>query len=105
MAACSSAIPRRLINARTAGYLTRWYYDIGAKVKKGALLAEIATPEVDQQLAQAQADLATPTIDVAELAAAAAGKHDDADVDLARDRRLEGREAHPTRVLFGPSLG
>ena len=47
------------INARTAGYLTRWYYDIGAKVKKGALLAEIATPEVDQQLAQAQADLAT----------------------------------------------
>jgi RND family efflux transporter MFP subunit len=47
------------IYARTAGYLTRWYYDIGAKVKKGALLAEIATPEVDQQLAQAQADLAT----------------------------------------------
>jgi RND family efflux transporter MFP subunit len=47
------------IYARTAGYLTRWYYDIGAKVKKGALLAEIATPEVDQQLAQTQADLAT----------------------------------------------
>ena len=38
---------------------TRWYYDIGAHVKKGALLAEIATPELDQQLAQAQADLAT----------------------------------------------
>ena len=47
------------IYARTSGYLTRWYFDIGAKVKKGALLAEIATPEVDQQLAQAQADLAT----------------------------------------------
>jgi RND family efflux transporter MFP subunit len=47
------------IYARTAGYLTRWYFDIGAKVKKGALLAEIATPEVDQQLAQAQADLNT----------------------------------------------
>ncbi|MGD0546939.1 MAG: efflux RND transporter periplasmic adaptor subunit [Terracidiphilus sp.] len=47
------------IYARTAGYLTRWYYDIGARVKKGALLAEIATPEVDQQLAQAQADLVT----------------------------------------------
>ncbi len=45
--------------ARTSGYLTRWYYDIGAKVKKGALLAEIATPELDQQVAQAQADLAT----------------------------------------------
>jgi len=47
------------IYARTSGYLTRWYFDIGAKVKKGALLAEISTPEVDQQLAQAQADLAT----------------------------------------------
>jgi RND family efflux transporter MFP subunit len=47
------------IYARTAGYLTHWYYDIGAKVKKGALLAEIASPEVDQQLSQAQADLNT----------------------------------------------
>ncbi len=47
------------IFARTSGYLTRWYFDIGARVKKGALLAEIATPEVDQQLAQAEADLAT----------------------------------------------
>lgn len=47
------------IYARTAGYLTRWYFDIGARVKKGALLAEIASPEVDQQLAQAQADLNT----------------------------------------------
>lgn len=46
------------IYARTSGYLTRWHFDIGAKVKKGALLAEISTPEVDQQLAQAQADLA-----------------------------------------------
>jgi len=47
------------IYARTSGYLTRWYFDIGARVSKGALLAEIATPEVDQQLAQAEADLAT----------------------------------------------
>ena len=47
------------IYARTSGYLTKWYYDIGARVKKGALLAEIATPELDQQLAQAEADLTT----------------------------------------------
>ena len=47
------------IYARTSGYLTRWYFDIGSRVKKGALLAEIATPEVDQQLAQSQAELAT----------------------------------------------
>jgi RND family efflux transporter MFP subunit len=47
------------IFARTSGYLTHWYYDIGAKVKQGALLAEIASPEVDQQLSQAQADLNT----------------------------------------------
>jgi RND family efflux transporter MFP subunit len=47
------------ICARTSGYLTKWYFDIGARVKKGALLAEIATPEIDQQLAQAQADLVT----------------------------------------------
>jgi RND family efflux transporter MFP subunit len=47
------------VYARTTGYLTHWYFDIGAKVKKGALLAEIASPEVDQQLSQAQADLNT----------------------------------------------
>jgi RND family efflux transporter MFP subunit len=47
------------IYARTSGYLTKWYYDIGSHVKKGALLAEIATPELDQQLTQALADLGT----------------------------------------------
>lgn len=47
------------IYARTSGYLTKWYFDIGARVKEGQLLCEIASPEVDQQLAQAQADLAT----------------------------------------------
>jgi len=45
--------------ARTNGYLKNWYFDIGAHVKKGELLAEIETPEVDAQLRQAQADLAT----------------------------------------------
>jgi RND family efflux transporter MFP subunit len=47
------------IYARTSGYLTKWYFDIGARVQKGALLAEIATPELDQQLSQAQNDLVT----------------------------------------------
>jgi RND family efflux transporter MFP subunit len=47
------------IYARTNGYLKRWYFDIGARVKKGQLLAEIETPEVDQQLQQARADLET----------------------------------------------
>ncbi len=47
------------IYARTDGYLEKWYFDIGAHVHKGQLLAVIASPEVDQQLAQAKADLAT----------------------------------------------
>ena len=47
------------IYARTDGYLDRWYFDIGAKVKKGALLAAISTPELDKQVAQAESDLAT----------------------------------------------
>jgi RND family efflux transporter MFP subunit len=47
------------IYARTSGYLKRWTVDIGAHVKAGELMAEIEAPEVDQQLNQAQADLAT----------------------------------------------
>jgi RND family efflux transporter MFP subunit len=47
------------IHARVPGYLKRWYADIGTPVKAGQLLAEIETPELDQQLAQAKADLAT----------------------------------------------
>jgi RND family efflux transporter MFP subunit len=47
------------IYARTNGYLKHWYFDIGAKVRKGQLLAEIETPELDQQLQQARADLET----------------------------------------------
>jgi RND family efflux transporter MFP subunit len=47
------------IYARTNGYLKRWYVDIGTHVKAGQLLAEIDTPEVDQQLRQARADLGT----------------------------------------------
>ena len=47
------------IFARTNGYLKRWYFDIGAHVKRGDLLAEIETPEIDKQLQQARAELAT----------------------------------------------
>ena len=47
------------IYARTNGYLKKWYFDIGAHVRKGQLLAEIDTPELDQQLKQAQHDLST----------------------------------------------
>jgi len=47
------------IYARVSGYLRRWYVDIGAHVTAGQILAEIETPELDQQLLQAEADLAT----------------------------------------------
>lgn len=47
------------IYARTSGYLKRWYVDIGTHVHTGQLMAEIETPELDQQLQQARADLKT----------------------------------------------
>jgi RND family efflux transporter MFP subunit len=47
------------IFARTNGYLEHWYFDIGAHVRKGQLLAVIASPEVDQQLQQARSNLST----------------------------------------------
>ena len=47
------------IYARTNGYLKRWYADIGTHVRRGQLLADIETPEIDAQLRQARADLAT----------------------------------------------
>jgi RND family efflux transporter MFP subunit len=53
------AYTEAVILARTNGYLKAWYTDIGTRVKKGRLLAEIDTPEVDQQLRQARADLST----------------------------------------------
>jgi RND family efflux transporter MFP subunit len=57
------------IFAQTSGYLKKWYFDIGTKVKAGDVLAEIDTPEVDQQLAQAQAQLklAQAAFDLAEV--------------------------------------
>ncbi len=64
--ASSLELPGRLeayrsapIYARVPGYLKSWKYDIGARVKAGDLLAEIETPDLDQQLLQAKADLAS----------------------------------------------
>jgi RND family efflux transporter MFP subunit len=53
------AYSRAPIFARISGYLKSWKVDIGARVKTGQLLAEIETPDLDQQLLQAQADLAS----------------------------------------------
>ena len=47
------------IYARTSGYLKQWYFDIGARVKRGQLLAEIETPELDEQLDQAENQVKT----------------------------------------------
>jgi multidrug efflux pump subunit AcrA (membrane-fusion protein) len=57
------------IFAQTSGYLKKWYFDIGTKVKAGEVLAEIGTPEVDQILAQAKAQrkMAQPASDPAEV--------------------------------------
>jgi membrane fusion protein (multidrug efflux system) len=54
----TQAIQETAIYARTNGYVRRWLADIGAKVEAGQLLAEIETPEVDQELNQARANVA-----------------------------------------------
>ena len=63
--------------ARTSGYLKVWNFDIGARVRKGQLIAEIEAPELDQQLAQARANLAT-----------AQSNHSIATITANRDERL-----------------
>ena len=64
------------IYARTNGYLKKWYKDIGSRVAKGDLLAEIDTPEIDEQLSQARADLATSQANM-QLAAITAKRYQD----------------------------
>lgn len=63
------AYSRAPIYARVSGYVKGWYVDIGAKVKAGQLLADIEAPDLDQQLVQARADLASQQAS-AELSAA-----------------------------------
>jgi RND family efflux transporter MFP subunit len=57
IAATTQAMQDAIIYARTSGYISRRYVDIGDSVRPGQLLAEIASPEIDQQLRQARADL------------------------------------------------
>src|SRR5262249_38600097 len=57
IAATTQAIQDAVVYARTSGYISKRYVDIGDSVRAGQLLAEIASPEVDQQLRQARADL------------------------------------------------
>jgi RND family efflux transporter MFP subunit len=57
LAATTQAIQASIIYARTSGYLTRRHVDIGDRVTAGQLLAEVASPEVEQQLSQARAEL------------------------------------------------
>jgi len=64
------------IYARTTGYVKSWTHDIGSHVKAGDLLAVIETPELDQQLAQARADLTTAEANAA-LAKTTAGRYQD----------------------------
>ena len=64
------------IYARTTGYVKAWYHDIGSHVRQGDLLAVIETPELDQQLSQAKADLATAQSNAA-LAKTTAARYQD----------------------------
>src|ERR1700728_2698428 len=59
------------IYARTSGYIKHWYVDIGARVKQGQLLAVVETPELDQQLGQARAELknAEANLQIADITA------------------------------------
>ena len=51
------ALEETVVYPRASGYVRKWHFDIGDKVEDGELLAEIDTPEVDQQIAQAHAQL------------------------------------------------
>ncbi len=89
------------IYARTNGYLKTWYADIGARVTAGQLLAEIETPEVDQQLRQARADLRTAeaNLNLAQITARSLCRSSEDRFRLQtgyrqRARQLRGAESH-----------
>lgn len=76
-----------VIYSRADGYLKKWYVDIGDKVKEGQLLAEIETPEIDQQLAQGRAQLVQAQASVLQAAAT----RDFSKANLARYETLTGQ--------------
>jgi RND family efflux transporter MFP subunit len=100
------------VYARTSGYLKVWRFDIGAHVSKGDLLAEIDTPEVDQQLRQARADLAAARAnlqlalitakrneDLLKTRAVSTQERDNADGALAADRAIvQSNEGNVARL-------
>src|SRR5713101_9214995 len=94
LAATTQAIQDSIIYARTSGYLSKRYVDIGDHVKAGQLLAEIASPEIDQQLRQAQADLqqSEKNLDLQkatlDLARRTMGRYNEADVEGAVAKQL-----------------
>jgi RND family efflux transporter MFP subunit len=87
LAATTQAIQDSIIYARTSGYLSKRYVDMGDYVKAGQLLAEIASPEIDQQLRQGQADLqqSERSLDLQkanlDLARATMGRYEAADAE------------------------
>src|SRR5260370_40532843 len=89
LAATTQASQDATIYARTSGYISRRLVDIGDRVRSGQLLAEIASPEIDQQLKQAKADLrqAEKTLDLQratlDLARVTMGRYQAADADRA----------------------
>jgi RND family efflux transporter MFP subunit len=76
------------IFAQTSGYVKKWYFDIGAKVKNGDVLAELDTPEVDQQLNQARANL----------------KQAQAALDLSRVTYERNKELFQRHVIAGQDI-
>ena len=87
LAATTQAIQDSIIYARTSGYLARRHVDIGDRVTAGQLLAEVASPEVDQQLTQARAELqqSEKALDLQranlDLARATMGRYEAADAE------------------------
>src|ERR1700674_4921895 len=97
LAATTQAFQDATIYARTSGYVSRRLVDIGDRVRAGQLLAEIASPEIDQQLKQAKADLrqAEKTLELQratlDLARVTMGRYQAADADRAVAKEAVGQ--------------